>query len=170
MPTAPDRPDAPSSNADDRLAAARYRDALRAAPPEWTERAHAEAIARLSAAQRQRLLRELAELLPPAERVLAGPANATPVGIARLITRALRGRADVSERLFGALRRVSSGALLGGLVGGTIGGLTGAAAAAVVAPTLAEPYSAGADAASLPSDLEPPTDGDAFDLGGLLGL
>ena len=48
------------SGTDDDQAIARYRYLVRTAPPEAIEQAHAEAFARLTPAQRQRLLQELA--------------------------------------------------------------------------------------------------------------
>ena len=46
----------------------RYRYMLRTAPPEAIEEAHAEAFAKLSPEQRQRVLSELVSAAPPAER------------------------------------------------------------------------------------------------------
>src|SRR5690349_23723397 len=52
----------------DDVAIERYRYLLRTAPPDKIEQAHAEAFAQLDAEQRQRVLRELGEAVPPQER------------------------------------------------------------------------------------------------------
>jgi hypothetical protein len=102
--------------------------------PEDLAVARAQAFGRLSVAEREDLLRHIAEQLPPAERALAGPANAHPLGLARLLQR-LEGRdpglLDRVLRGTGNSGRVGA-ALLGGLGVGLIGGLVGGAAAATV--------------------------------------
>src|SRR4051812_33307263 len=78
----------PASASDDDQAIARYRYLLRTAPPEAIEQAHAEAFARLTPEQRQRLLQELASDMPDAERNAAYRAGETPGALARVATRA----------------------------------------------------------------------------------
>jgi hypothetical protein len=133
----------------------------------WCERENAEAIARLSPAQRESLLREVGDVLPPGERALAGPANATPLGIARLIARASRGRPDLAAQLVDVLRAARPGAILGGAIagaalGGMVGGMAGAAASDAVAHPCADATPTAADA-----DL---TGSGGLDLGGLFDL
>src|SRR3982751_4339597 len=74
---------------DDQQALERYRYMLRTAPPETLEQAHAEAFAKLTNEQRQRLLSELAASAPAAEQ---GAIAATSVddtrALARVATRA----------------------------------------------------------------------------------
>lgn len=127
----------PPPSDDDQRALARYRYLLKTAAPESIERAHAQAIARLTSGQRQLLLQQIAESLPPSERALAGPANDTPHGIARLITRAEIQRPGMAERLFGGVATAGAGglglggvlgaSLLGSVVGVVVGGAIGTA-------------------------------------------
>lgn len=162
----------------------RYRDLLRTAPPEAIEQAHAQAIAQLTPEQRQLLLRQVGEMLPPHERALAGPANATPQGIARLIRRAELQRPGVAERILcnlaAALRARGPGAggvlgavLLGSVTGTVIGGALaqsplGEASEAAGSPA-AEAEDADADAAS--SEALPGLGGVSdLDLGGLFDV
>lgn len=124
-------------SAADARALERYRDLLRSAPPEWVEQAHAQAIAQLTPEQAQLLLRQVGDMLPPHERALAGPANATPQGIARLIRRAELQRPGVAERILCSLAAAfrAGGAGPGGVLGAALlGGVTGA----VIGGTLAQ--------------------------------
>jgi hypothetical protein len=75
---------------DDRQALERYRYMLRTAPPDTLEQAHAEAFAKLTTEQRRRLLAELAESAPAAEK--AGIA-ATPVEVPQALARGATGAA-----------------------------------------------------------------------------
>ncbi|HKO49795.1 MAG TPA: hypothetical protein VJV79_18825 [Polyangiaceae bacterium] len=87
----------------DQQAIDRYRYMLRTAPPETLEQAHAEAFAKLTNDQRQRLLAELAASAPAAER---GTIAATPVddtrALARVATRAEVRQPGILERTMGA--------------------------------------------------------------------
>jgi hypothetical protein len=151
------------------LAITRYRLLLASAPPEQLERAHAEAFSRLSTAQREELLQRIAEQLPPADRALAGPANAQPIGIARLLTRLAGRHPGLLTRLFGA-SGVGGGS--GGLVGTALLGATaGAVAAGAVVLGLggfgesaapADAAGAWRDTSAADGDLG----GDGFDAGG----
>ena len=76
--TSSDQPAAGASV--DEQAIARYRYLLKTAPPEAIEQAHAEAFARLTPEQRQRLLSELASDMPDAERNAAYRAGESPGG------------------------------------------------------------------------------------------
>ncbi|TGJ96064.1 hypothetical protein DLJ96_09810, partial [Actinotalea fermentans ATCC 43279 = JCM 9966 = DSM 3133] len=68
--TPPPAPTGPGRSEDD-VAIDRYRYLLRTAPPEAVEQAHAEAFERLTPEQRRRVLTDLGENLPPAERATA---------------------------------------------------------------------------------------------------
>ncbi|MDZ7652412.1 MAG: hypothetical protein U5L03_07580 [Burkholderiaceae bacterium] len=176
-----------TSDAEDERALARYRYLLKTAPPESIERAHAEAIARLTPAQRQLLLQQVGAMLPPYERALAGPANATPQGIARLITRAEMRQPGLTERMLAAvpvvgahggrrqgsvlgaslLGSVVAGSVVGAVVGSAIGGAIGGALFASDDPPITE--------AALPeevadSGLAAPEDAGDLDLGGLFDV
>ncbi len=161
----------------DAQAIARYRYLVRTAPPEAIELAHAQAFARLSPEQRQLLLQQIAAELPPHERALAGPANAGPQGLARLITRAEVRQPGTIERLLGGRSAPGLGTVLGATLLATIAG-------SVIGSAVAQEWFgvdslAGSDVASLPAD-EPAAeltdaadfsgadgaDIDSFDIGG----
>ena len=81
---------------DDPGAIDRYRYMLRTAPPDDIERAHEEAFEQLTAAQRQAVLRGLAQQVPPGE--VGGD---DPRSLARLATRAEMRQPGTMERTFG---------------------------------------------------------------------
>ena len=101
--TSSDQPAAGASV--DEQAIARYRYLLKTAPPEAIEQAHAEAFARLTPEQRQRLLSELASDMPDAERNAAYRAGEAPGALARVATRAELREPGAMER---AWNRVGS--------------------------------------------------------------
>jgi hypothetical protein len=80
----------------DQQALDRYRYMLRTAPPDDVERAHEEAFAQLSPEQRQAVLRELAQKVPPSE--VTGD---DPRSLARTATRAEMRDPGTMERTFG---------------------------------------------------------------------
>jgi hypothetical protein len=80
----------------DQQALERYRYMLRTAPPDDVERAHEEAFAQLSPEQRQAVLRELAQTVPPSE--VTGD---DPRSLARTATRAEMRAPGTIERTFG---------------------------------------------------------------------
>lgn len=182
-----DPPPAPGADSsapsdEDQRALARYRYLLKTAAPESIEQAHAQAIARLTPGQRQLLLQQVGEMLPPSERALAGPANDTPHGIARLITRAEMQRPGMAERLLGGVPSAGAGgglslggvlgaSLLGSVVGVVLGGALGNALFGIDDPSLAdagggaEMPDAFADGGSALAD-----EGGDFDLGGLFDV
>jgi hypothetical protein len=156
-------PRSPSSaaSADDERAIARYLYLLRTAPPDAIEQVHADAFRSLTEAQRSELLMRIGQVLPPYERGLAVPANGTPIGLARLITRAEMRQPGTVARLFGP------GA---GIAGVAASGLLGGIAGAVVASAIAAPFLAGAAAALAaaavpggPSSAEAPATADPDD-------
>jgi len=81
----------------------RYRYMLRTAPPETLEQAHAEAFAKLTPEQRQRLIAELAQSAPAAERsaIAATPLD-DPQALARVATRAEVRQPGILERSLGS--------------------------------------------------------------------
>jgi hypothetical protein len=110
--------------ADGDRAIARYLYLLRTAPPEAVEQVHTEAFGALTDAQRRELLARIAQVLPPDERALATPVNGTPVGLARLITRAEMRQPGTVARLFGpgaAAAGAFGASLLGGIAGAVVG-------------------------------------------------
>jgi hypothetical protein len=110
---------------DDR-AIERYRYLLRTAPPEAIEQAHAEAFATLSADQRARVLIDLSEGLPPAQRDAQNRSD--PASLARLATRAELQRPGTLERRFGRTD-MGSGIFGGGLLSSIAGAFIGTAIA-----------------------------------------
>jgi hypothetical protein len=109
------------SSAEDQ-AIERYRYMLRTAPPETIEQAHAEAIAKLTPEQRQRVLQELSNEIPEGERAAAARAGFSPEDLARTATRAEVRQPGVMERTFGGLGAGQGGAMapgFGGLLAGS---------------------------------------------------
>ena len=92
--------EAGESSADDQ-AIARYRYMLKTAPPEVIEQAHAEAFARLTPEQRRRVLEELSNEAPEAERASVMRAGDNPEQLARVATRSEIREPGVLERIFG---------------------------------------------------------------------
>jgi hypothetical protein len=90
-------------NADSEQAINRYRYMLRTAPPEALEQAHAEAFAKLTSEQRQRVLEQLAGAAPPAERdAIAKTSLDDPQALARVATRAEVRQPGALERTLGS--------------------------------------------------------------------
>lgn len=81
----------------DEQAVERYRYMLRTAPPEDIERAHEEALARLTPDQRRQALQALAQVVPPNE--IRGD---DPASLARVATRAEVRKPGTIERAWGA--------------------------------------------------------------------
>lgn len=114
----------PRGDADEQ-ALARYRYLLRTAPPKAIEQTHQEAFARLTPAQRARVLQELSQHVPPEER----DDRDDPRSLARMATRAELRRPGVLERSFGGMGMggglgfggVLAGSLLGSIAGSVIG-------------------------------------------------
>jgi hypothetical protein len=98
---------------DDQQAIERYRYLLRTAPPEDIERAHQEAFERLTPEQRQTVLRELSQQVPPTEVTGDDPAS-----LARMATRAEMRQPGTMERTFANVQ----GPGLGGMFLATLAG------------------------------------------------
>jgi len=88
---------------------------LKTAPPDDIERAHAEAFARLTAEQRQMVLRELATQVPASEVAHSDD----PQSLARLATRAEMRQPGTMEQTFS---RMPAGPGLGGMFLSTLAG------------------------------------------------
>ena len=117
--TSSDQPAAGASV--DEQAIARYRYLLKTAPPEAIEQAHAEAFARLTPEQRQRLLSELASDMPDAERNAAYRAGEAPGALARVATRAELREPGAMERAWNRVGSVPGpGVGLGGMFAGSL--------------------------------------------------
>lgn len=122
--TPPPTPTGPGRSEDD-VAIDRYRYLLRTAPPEAVEQAHAEAFARLTPEQRRRVLTDLGESLPPAERATSDD----PQSLARMATRAEMRNPGTLERSFGGRQGANGqggpgmGSMIGSSMLGTIAGV-----------------------------------------------
>jgi hypothetical protein len=127
---------------DDR-AVERYRYLLRTAPPETIEQVHAEAFAKLSDEQRQRVLAELSGSLPPQER----PASADPAAMARAATRAEYQQPGMMERTLGSRQGPGLGTAIGGSLLGTVAGYVvgSALVSSFIGPSVAEGGDPGGD-------------------------
>ncbi|MFD6179518.1 MULTISPECIES: hypothetical protein [unclassified Isoptericola] len=126
----------------DEVAVERYRYLLRTAPPDAVEQAHAEAFARLTPEQRQRVLQDLGSGLPPAERA----ASDDPQSLARMATRAeLRNPGTLEQSFRGqggyGARGPSFGSMMGSSLLGTVAGVVigSAVANAMFGPAFGDP-------------------------------
>jgi hypothetical protein len=114
-------PAQPAGDATDEQAIARYRYLLRTAPPEAIEQAHAEAFARLTPEQRQRLLQELASDMPDAERNAAYRTGEAPGALARVATRAELREPGAMERAWNRMGTTpGAGPGFGGMLAGSL--------------------------------------------------
>jgi hypothetical protein len=98
----------------DEAAVERYRYMLRTAPPETIEQAHAEAFAKLTPEQRQKVLADVSAELPPSERATSDD----PRSLARMATRAEMPNPGTMERTLGGGRGGGMG--MGGMIAGTL--------------------------------------------------
>jgi hypothetical protein len=110
---------ASTGRSEDEVAIERYRYLLRTAPPERVEEAHAEAFAQLTPEQRNQVLAQLSEDVPPNERATSDD----PRDLARMATRAEMRNPGTLERNFGQSRGPGFGSILGASMLGTIGGM-----------------------------------------------
>lgn len=102
-------------SADDQ-ALARYHYMLKTAPPETIEKAHAEAFAKLTPEQRRKVLEEMGDRIPAAERAQVERTGTTPEALARAATRA-------EMRQPGSLGGMMAGSFLSGIAGAVIGSM-----------------------------------------------
>lgn len=110
---------ASTGRSEDEVAIERYRYLLRTAPPDRVEEAHAEAFAQLTPEQRNQVLNQLSDTVPPSERATSND----PRDLARMATRAEMRNPGTLERNFGASRGPGFGSMLGASMLGTIGGM-----------------------------------------------
>ncbi|MGH3567749.1 MAG: hypothetical protein ACRDRH_17305 [Pseudonocardia sp.] len=88
---------------------------LRTAPPETVEQAHAEAFAKLTPEQRQRVLADVGNTVPESE----GATSDDPQSLARMATRAEMRRPGTMERALGDGGR-GGGMGMGGMIAGSL--------------------------------------------------
>jgi predicted lipid-binding transport protein (Tim44 family) len=106
-------------NLTDEQALERYRYLLRTAPPEAIEQAHAEAFAKLTPEQRQKVLADLGSEVPESERAR----STDPQEMARMATRAEMRQPGTMERTLGGGaggRGMGGGMGMGGMIAGTL--------------------------------------------------
>jgi hypothetical protein len=121
----------------DEQALQRYRYMLRTAPPETIEQAHEEAFAKLTPAQREQALRELAAVTPEGERAALAGDRDDPKSLARMATRAELRQPGTIERTFGGVGR---GPGMGGMMGGMGGSIFASLAAGFVGSLVAQQF------------------------------
>src|SRR5437764_13941908 len=97
----------------DEVAVERYRYMLRTAPPETVEQAHAESFAKLTPDQRRKVLQDLGNTVPAAERATSDD----PQSLARMATRAEMRQPGTMERVLGGGR---GGMGMGGVIAGSL--------------------------------------------------
>ncbi len=127
-------PGQPAASEDER-AIARYRYLLRTAPPEQVEEVHAEAFAKLTPEQRQRVLAQLTSDLPPGE----APQSDDPRVMARAATRAEMQQPGYMQRSFGGSGADGGrrGPGMGGMFAGSmLGSIAGVVVGSMVAQSL----------------------------------
>ena len=154
----------------------RYRYMLRTAPPETVEQAHAEAFAKLTSEQRRRLLAELAESAPAAEKgSIASTSVDDTQALARVATRAEVRQPGILERTMGSGALGFGTSLLSSFAMGFVGSMVaqsffsalgGFGGAGDLDSAGAEANGAQAnDDAAEPADEDGFDDGDSFDDG-----
>lgn len=153
---APQRP-APGPRDPDEAAVERYRYMLRTAPPETIEQAHAEAFAKLTPEQRRRVLADVGQDLPPAERA----SSDDPRALARMATRAEMRQPGTMERSLGGGMGGGRGMGMGGMIAGT---LLASVAGAFIGSAIADAF---LDDNPMPEDMaageEPPMEDPGFE-------
>lgn len=106
----------------DEAAVERYRYMLRTAPPDQVEQAHAEAFAKLTPEQRQKVLTDVGAEVPESERAR----STDPQDLARMATRAEMRNPGTMERTLGGGGR-GGGMGMGGMIAGSLlAGVAGA--------------------------------------------
>lgn len=163
----------PSARVDtDQQALERYRYMLRTAPPETLEQAHAEAFANLTQEQRQRLLSELAQSAPAAERsaVAATPVD-DPQALARVATRAEVRQPGILERTLGSTGAGFGVNLLSSFAMGFVGSMVAQSFFSALGGFGDDAVAADAENGDDQSELAESelADGDGFDDGGDVG-
>lgn len=109
---------------EDAQAIERYRYMVQTAPPETLEQAHAEAFAKLTPVQRRRLVQELAQTAPAAERAaIEGTSTEDAPALARIATRAELRQPGVMERTLSQPGLGFGAGLLGSFAAGFVGSM-----------------------------------------------
>lgn len=150
----------------DEAAVERYRYMLRTAPPETVEQAHAEAFAKLTPDQRRKVLQDLGNTVPAAERATSDD----PQSLARMATRAEMRQPGTMERVLGGGR---GGMGMGGVIAGS---LLASVAGAFVGTAIADAFlgdELGGDAMAGGEDMavdDPGVDPGMDDFGGMDGF
>ncbi|GAA5134826.1 hypothetical protein [Pseudonocardia adelaidensis] len=155
----------------DQAAIERYRYMLRTAPPETVEQAHAEAFAKLTPEQRQKVLTDVGASVPESERAT----STDPQAMARMATRAEMRQPGTMERALGGGGGGAGGRGMG--MGGMIAGtLLASVAGAFIGSAIADAFFADdtgfseeAQAAEEPVDEGGQEDVGGFDDGGDFG-
>jgi hypothetical protein len=144
----------------DQAAIERYRYMLRTAPPETVEQAHAEAFAKLTPEQRQKVLADVGSAVPESERAT----STDPQAMARMATRAEMRQPGTMERALGG-GAGGRGMGMGGMIAGT---LLASVAGAFIGTAIADAFFADDTGFSEePMAAEEPVDeGGQEDLGG----
>ncbi len=107
----------------DEQAIQRYRYMVQNAPPETLEQAHAEAFARLTPEQRQKVLGEMVQAAPDAERAAVSKTSSDdPQAMARLATRTEIRQPGFMERTLGGGMGLG-GTLLASFAAGFVGSM-----------------------------------------------
>jgi hypothetical protein len=136
----PGTPAAAPAKDPDAAAIERYRYMLRTAPPETVEQAHAEAFAKLTPEQRQKVLADLSAEVPPSERA----SSDDPRSLARMATRAEMRQPGTMERALGGGRGGGMG--MGGMIAGTLlASVAGAFIGTAIADAFLDDESAGGE-------------------------
>lgn len=147
----------------DEVAVERYRYMLRTAPPETLEQAHAEAFAKLTPDQRRKVLQDLGDAVPAAERATSDD----PQSLAQMATRAEMRQPGTMERVLGGGR---GGMGMGGVIAGS---LLASVAGAFVGTAIADAFfgdELGGDAMASDADMavdDPGVDPGMDDFGGM---
>lgn len=139
--------DSGPAGSEDERAIARYRYLLRTAPPEKLEQAHTEAFARLSPDQREQVLAELSQSLPPGE----APGTSDPQAMARAATRGEMQRPGYLERTFANPSRGGGMGMGGMFAGSMLGTIAGVVVGSAIAQSLFDGYADSPEAQGDPS-------------------
>ena len=135
------QPPRPPRSQDD-IEIERYRYLLRTAPPETIEQVHAEAFAKLTPEQRQRVFQELSSNAPAGE----APTSDDPQALAQAATRSELRQPGTMERSFAG---PSFGSMLGASLLGTVAGyVVGSALVSAFMPADGGANEAGGDSGS----------------------
>lgn len=161
----------PTQGDPDEMAIERYRYMLRTAPPETVEQAHAEAFAKLTPQQRQRVLADVGSTVPESERAT----SADPQSLARMATRAEMRQPGTMERVLGGGRGggLGGGLGMGGMIaGGLLASVAGAFIGTAIAGAFFDDFGAGEDlAADAGQEVDQGFDQAGFDdMGGDFGI